>query len=936
MPSEQAEDLGPMTIDIDLDRLVFDNQRNNFQDPVWRLQASTGKRILFLPFTVDNVHRINKLSRFPITVRTGRFIGFVIPKPELDNRGDDGQDLNRIIRAESAELQELLFAQFEQDVLQETEANQSPDQDASEPTPETAPRLAREIIFNPDGTVQWSMDRSFHTGELQQAGEQNPYAYKIDAAQLREAQPPKPERLTRNEGEGSREFALRKREQQLEDREKQNEYRELRNSLRELPETFREVAPVVLYAAIEIPDSDDLSLQGSPPLPWTLEAEKKEMLTKLSSGANGLIDERGVDIADDIINLIQGHPLDARAVAIATIRGGLAGQVEADDSGYKVLSKLLESKDVPTRRIALYGVATTNPPTLASAKLIGVAGEAALGEERKMLSFASLGKLFSTQASDPENAKVLIDRVNQTIADAEGPAAPRVIEQVLDALDPNQSNQGFGRPQPAGETTATMIELLDLSGVTPEEYAGVAEAIVPRAPDSPVAAGWLDQKLLGSTNRELVNKTLSVLYEAKVVPPPTEQPIEQEGTPEPVVVEPGTTLLSGTIPMTRADHALIGLFESSDDVQQAAAWAVLGRFHIALPPAERGDSPNITDEPTADPTVALFDSILEKSRAREKVPASVVSFMVNQQDAKLTKMADEQLVALLADKDVQQKTTLAAIDAYIASPERFQQSMQSLESSEKQELMQAVYAAQDQEPPLITGLIADQGTTLTWMTTYVKENEQLPTPGAWAAMAAERGEDDLLRSAASEDVVLCTAAAAALVVAAGGDEQQEIAFAQTVALMEARTNETVREEWSTQRNKIYAASFKRARGAYQLIAAIFPANEGTDRPEPEGADAEEPVPDNVIDLGVVELRSEGIDLSLSVETVALSPVSGQLGIRINEASSLQSFNKPELSRIQQDDLRQPIDLLPADGGAWEGQMRLRDGRTLRVTLDPAN
>jgi hypothetical protein len=410
---------------------------------------------------------------------------------------------------------------------------------------------------------------------------------------------------------------------------------------------------------------------------------------------------------------------------------------------------------------------------------------------------------------------------------------------------------------------------------------------------------------------------------------------ETEPTPAP---EAGKIVLSGTIPMMRSDHALITLFESKDDVQLAAAWAVLGRFHIALPDAERGEAPAATDEEPVDPTRALFESILAKAKAREKVPASLVAFIVNQKDASLTEAANDHFVALLADKELVQKTARAALETYIASPDRFTQSVQDLESIEKQSMMQAMYASQDQQAPLMSGLIADRGQTLTWLNKYVQEHAALPTKEAWTELAVKLSERNLLSSASSPDVVLCTGAAAALVAAAGGDEAQEVAFAQTVALMEARTDDLVRPEWEKQRNKIYAAAFKRAQGAYKLIATLVPADDSPDtlKPEPEAGDAVEPAPGKAIELGVVELRVDGVELSLSVEAVTLSPSPGQLGIRIDKASTLQSFNKPDLSRIPAGQLGQPIDLLPQDGGAWVGETTLRDGRVLRVTLDPAD
>lgn len=942
---DAGEDLGPMSIEIDLDRLLFDTSRGTVQDAAWQIQAGPGKQILLLPFTVENVNRVNKLSRFPISVRAGRFVGFVVPKPDLNNASNNRDQLNEIIRAAPGDLRRLLFDRVNNDAAPEQDDVNAIEEDAEQATPDTAPRLTRELTISPDGTVQWEVDRSFHAATLKSASEQNPYAYKIDPNQLRAAQPPRPERLARNDGEDSRAYALRKREQQLAEREKQTAYRELRDMLRELPETFSEAMPSVLYAVIEVPADTTLALQGPSPLPWTLSDEKKQLFTQLSQGANAFDAEQGEDVAGKVVTLIDGHPLDARAIAIATTRSKLASQVEADDPGYQVLARLLQSKDIPTRRVALFGVATSTPPTLASAKLIGVAGEAALGEERKMLSFASLGKMFATSLTQPDSARVLVERVSQTIADPQGPAAPQVIEQVLASLSPSQQT---GRASVGDDVVAVMIESIDLTGVEKDEQEGVAKAIIAQAPTSPVAAGWLDQHLLASRDRDLVNQTLSLLYESKLVEPvavgpASGQSIEAEPVQQPIV-DPSELQLTGTIAMARPNHALINLFDSNDDLQQAAAWAVLGRFHIALPnadiqqPAGGFEGPGAADEDTSiEPAVVMYNAILAKADARAKMPVSIVDFIVHQQDPALVELANTRLVAMLAQPNLTQKTALAAMQAYADTPQRFTPAIQSLDARAQQELMQTMYRAQDMEAPLMAGLIAGTGSTLTWFNEYLNTQGELPSDAAWAKYAKSQNEGSLLQNAASPEMTIATAGAAALVVAAGGDQQQELAFAQKVALMEDRQASAVTAEWNAQREKIYASAFEKAAGAYRLVAMLSEPN--VDRElgqQPDAPDAEQPTkPATRIDLGVVELRVEGVTLSLSVETIQISPVTGQLGIRLNNPASLRSFSKPELSAIPIAQLGQPIDMLQQEGGAWSGETTLLDGRSLTVSLEPA-
>jgi hypothetical protein len=933
-PGEAEEDLGPISIEIDLDRLLFDNRGGSVQDPVWRLQPAPGKKILLLPFTVDNVHRINKLSRFPVSVRAGRFIGFVIPKTESNTRGADEGDLNEIIRAAPEELQELLFASAQEEGGVELEPVDSPDVDVVEPMPESAPRLAREITLHPDGTVHWEMDRKIHGAELQSAGDNNPYAYKINPQYLRDAQPERAERLTRNDNEDAREYAQRKREHQLAEREKQEVYRELRDDLRKLPERFSEPMPDLLYAAIEVADDDTLTLEGQSPYPWSVDAEKKQLLDDLSRSANAFQEAGGKQLAASLVTMIDSHPLDARAIAYAARRGRLVSQVQVDGPGYLVLTRLLQSNDIPARRIALYSVATANPPSLASAKLIGVAGEAAMGEERKMLSFESLGKLFSTQADDPENARVLIDRVSKTIADPQGPAAPSVIERVLTTLSPSQDRYRGQTAQ--SETTSVMVEALDLAGLTENEYDGVARAIIRHAPHSPVAAGWLDQKLLASSNQDLVNITLIQLYESKIIRPTNDQSPE-EGTPEPVL-DADTIVLTDTIPMTRADHALLTLFDAEDDVQKAAAWAVLGRFHLALPKALDGATP-VAPAPGADaanaidPTVALFNSILKKAGQLEQIPASIVAFLVNQKDPALATIANTRFVALLTEEDLAQKTSLPATQTFIATPDRFTQIIGALEPVDQMKVMETLYGSQNEKAPLMAGLIADRGQTMNWLISFVKDNGTLPTKADWVKQAQSMGENTLIQSASSEDVTLATAGATALVAAAGGDEQQEQAFAQKVIFMEARERQLVQAEWDKQRAKIFASAFKRAAGTYELVVTLV------DRPTQTGfaPDAEADTrKEKRIDLGVVELQVEGVELSLSSESIQVSSMTDKLGIRLENPESLRSFSKPELTAIPSDHLKGGIDLLPNEEGHWVGETPLRDGRTFRVSLEPAS
>ena len=90
-----------------LNRLIFDTQGASQQDKVWQLTAQPGRQIAYIPFRVSNVNRINSLSRFPITVRTGRFIGFAIPAPKNDAGHSNDLNFDEVIAANPDKVAEI-------------------------------------------------------------------------------------------------------------------------------------------------------------------------------------------------------------------------------------------------------------------------------------------------------------------------------------------------------------------------------------------------------------------------------------------------------------------------------------------------------------------------------------------------------------------------------------------------------------------------------------------------------------------------------------------------------------------------------------------------------------------------------------------------------------------------------------------------------------
>jgi len=968
--AQDAEPTPTEPIAIDLQRLLFEPDQRGVQDAVWRLEPAAGRRVVMLPLLVSPVGQATELSRSPIELRGGRFIGFFVPHAHSQAHvNPERVDFARFTDDSPEALGELLFGRATasdtgQIEIADSRQDQPIDGGADGVAPvdkgPEPPRLTREITLLSSGKIKWGLDRGLPSAELQSPSEQNLYPYKLDPQLIRDQEPERPERLDRRDGESSRDYAARRREQQTAYREEIEAFRELRDAIRELPDEFEQDAPAVVYALFEVREGEGLSLQGSPPMPWSLSDANHETLRQLAQARGGQLGEQQQQALGALGRMIdKGHPLDARAVALAVLRGQVAGAARDGGPGFELITKLLGAKDGVARRIALYAVVSAEPQSPVTARLIEAGGKQAQGREREVLKLAALRTLCAIHIADPDQSASLIAAVNKALADVDGPPADAVLNELLSAYRKATEGQFAGEGLPRVATT--LVDGLEVSRVPDDQRDAAIARVIQHAPTNAVAAGWLDAKLLRNSDEAVVARALTLLNESRIAPSTESDSVSAPDEPRPgsdtgdegfASSPPGESgdrdatdtqtdpaeadagepriVLAGPIPIRSVEHGLIVALSSANDSNRALAWSALDRFRVEAARDTAG-LPGAGGAGTQ-----AMGKIVGLAMGVTQTPPAIVAFLDNHAGTELQPVADAALLRLLTEPGVDQAVAKRAAQRVVSSGRDLAPLLTGWEPAETFDVVAAFYKHMQGTIPPVVGLAYEPGGSLvSWFAAQLKDTKQLPSDRQWATQAGgdqAGGEAALLRLASSEDARLASAAAAALVLNAGGDETQQQRFAQTVAVMAERDQQAVQKAWAEIKTALYAKALGNAQGTYTMLIRVHKTERSFDPITGEALDP--PAPTRIV-LGVVQLKADGTSVSLSTDAVAVSVADDRLAIRIDSLSSLRSFAKPELADLPLSQLDQPLNLVPQDGGAWAGRTTLADGREMEVAFEPA-
>ncbi|MBB6429400.1 HEAT repeat domain-containing protein [Algisphaera agarilytica] len=928
---------------------------------VWDVNPTAGRRLVQLPMRIlpgEAGAGEMVLEEPALSFQGGRFLFWEIPDDQsTGSRGRTSEPVGPTDE-ELLDLEYLLTRGSDVDDRRGLDAGGDEGSGQSE-VPEIAPRLARELFISQAGgvtRVAWEVARGFPGGVVKNGGEDQPYSLLLDRAQLEELEPERPERLTRNADESSREFTYRKRLADAEYRELAGTYRDLQKMVRALPDRFEQDLPETVWAVFEVNAlASGWTLRGHESGPWTMDFDDWELLTTLASGRGGGRNASGEgDYSTEELTQIRQlaamagdpHPWTQRLLATAVAQSEFPGKAAPDDVVSKLLEKMLQSPDTLARNRTVYALAQVEPATPAVSQVLAASARETRDPAIQLAALRAELSLQLADAAPSRNGEATgdgvsgaINSVNAMLSDEDGADAGLVVEQFLVTIPDDE------------QTVTAVISGVRFDNLPKPRFDAAVAAVLRSAGEQPeVVGGWVNLQLLGSNDPSVVSRTLDLLARADE-PAPILTPLarglsgmvfrESESAED----APLDLMITSGIPLDSANHSLFRLLNSGDPLLRKKGWLVLRHFELTDRPTSGSRRSNpATEADDSDPLAMIVDAGLSDPRS---TPSSLVSFLARQSDAA---RADGSLLRVVVEGD--QPASRHAARVLRGSERSFDTALREMEPDARETFANRVYEALGDGPEPVTGLMRDEagggrGGVIGWFAQELAAGE-LPDPSAWGEAAG--GERNLMQAAVATDEQLAAGAFAALTAMAGGDrELQYKMFERFKDDRKTKTSDSMVEAWVDARKDIYTQRLRSAAGDYRLVmivTGLAPAEGGVGRASDpilgsdpsvaqaraEGAAVVETSERTT--LGVTRLIADGRAIRFSSGTPELGVPEDQLAIRITTPSQLKAFEVQQIKDLPLEESDEPLDLFPQDQGVWRGTMILRDGRDFELVMEP--
>lgn len=978
---EQAPDAAAFEAGLDFETLLHgsDVMPDSLGDGVWTIQPPPGRMLVRFPLAIelaDDAQGPVALSGPPIDLRGGRFVAWHIIEPDESVQSGRRGGGPAGFRADSRNIPPELFGGFDRPgtpLRREVDPRLTGAVDAAADglatgLPDGTPRFTRKLTLQPDGKIYWKLERFIPGGETSASANDAGYALKLNPQLLAEQQPERPaaQRNTGGPSGDPRAAADARREAQIAYREQINAFRELQQAVRALPDEFTVSKPEPIWVVFDLPsNTTTLAFNGPAPLPWTIGVNDLEALRTLagrSVGGNALDNESYSAVAAMSGMLRSDHPLTHRLVAQSLSSAGAVSVAEPGDVLYRVLDAIIKGPDAEARNIVLTDLATTIPPTSATIALQRDAFDV-MDPAQKIMSLRSQ---FQVDASDPAKLQEMLAGANAALRDEGLADAGGVLMAVVDAVEPESDGRGRGRgPAPGGAADAipAVVSGINFDGL-PETRRDQAIAYVIReAGARQVPAGWLNHRLIGAGDPALVQRTLELIGEAgspaDVVGPFTQRFVAAvfgEPVGEASAVAQLDLQMGRPLPIDSTSHSIYRVLNSGDPATREKAWRALPNFEVTDERGVRGGRPTGVSAGSGPDRFAL---VLDAALSQQPTPRSAARFFAEHDQSSAATGA---MVMLVVEGDDAAAATAAR--KLEGSGQPIGAALIEIEPSRRGAFGNRVYAALSPEPTWVGGLLRDPNDRAQlnrWFGEQLAAGE-LPTEAQWAEQF--RNEDDLFQLASGQDVDLSRGAVAALVGSAGGDRRAAEELAATFGAASDRSASGLKTLWIEAKKDIYGRRLAEAAGQYRLIVDIGPPDTGAGAPpfgqnpgaygfDPRAAvpgyvpGGAQPVPSGPTDaqandpnktikatLGVVDLIADGQSVRFGGDPFELTVPDDYLAIRIDRVAKLKNFEDPDLADVDLESVSQPLDLRVQPDETWEGEVRLSDGRVLRLTLEP--
>ena len=906
---------------VDALQLLADNQvfSNSLSDPLWSFTPSEGYRYIKLPVQFNPAESDTKLSSPPIKLRSSRFVCWYISPKETQYR-DTGYEYYQDEYQQPA-YRETSFPGFS------NQADSESDQDTKELTtlPDGAPRVTRKIVLHPDGGISWGLDRGMPTATLSQ-GNQSIFVYKINPKLLRERMPEKPSRSSTPRNELQQAYENYKLAV--------SEYKLFSRQVRELTSEFTDAMPGQVYAVFEIAESQpNFVLSGIGFDSWATKfSDFERMKQAASGGSSSELSLEQYQLISDMTNMIRDkHPVDYALVAKTLCDSQMIGKAKPDGPLYRLIAKLLDETQGETRTTVVRGLSETVPPTAASLGLLQSAAKN-LGPLEKLLTLRSVLHL---KTSDPLSLQRVLQTVNETLTDPTGPEADLILDEVVQSLKDDQ------------EVRQLVIAGIKFEKLNNQRLDQAIKYIIAHAYEEPVIEGWLNHRLLGSSDPAVIIRTLQVIAssnkigESGVLTSVTQNLMSKflgktPDSPEDELNKDKFKIRQ-PIPIKNDSHAIFRSLRSGDPVMRKFAWQSLK--HFTLKPESRSSS---------DTQLDLYYLLMTAALEQQDTPDGVAAFFARQDD---TQKATEILVNLVVKADDQ--SSLEAGMKLRRSGRSFASYLERLSEFEREEFGRRLYQQQTNTQPAVVGLLrATEGSKsiIRWFANELSSTG-LPDPSLWATEFTS--EDELLKLAGSTDVAMARGAVGALVASAGGDDMMQKFISERVAALPDRSESALRDYWGTAKREIYTRSLESSAGIYDVELTIYgedPAlrtrantntsiyNGGADEFDYDEEYSDIPrlstITKKIIRIGQVELLVEPGMVRFAGEVISVEVPEEYLALRVRNLADLKNFALPELMSLPLSQTKEALDLRLQANSKWFGKATLEDGREVELRLLP--
>ena len=890
---QRAAQPPPIDVHIDVPTLIDSPKvlESSVNDPVWKIEPG-GRQLIKIPVIVQPSDEPLVLKPGTLRFRGGRFLAWQIVEYEATD-------------AIAPEKPGSLVA-------------------ALVPVPQDAPRLARKVTIKPGGVVSWSLDRTI-LGATVSKNSDNLFALRIDAAQLKSLQPNK-RRVNRRKNRPP------SRQDSAEFRQKMVEFRELRDQVRSVQREFAQRMPRRLWAIFDANKTvGDMTITGIEPGAWTLSISDLKFLREIAShrGKASRAQGGGLDaqthLSVDRMSALVGrnrHPYTLQAVAFTLGKAQWPGLAQRADPLYQLMAVLLQGDDVTGRRMVVKSLASLSPPTPAARMLL----KKAAFDSDPTIQLWSLQSVLSTDDNNPAALSSAVAESVQFLVSQQRVEPDRVLAALLATAraDPDNAGPLISRARlPFDQMRGSRLD-------------NAVVFVIRRSATDPVAADWLNLRLLGAPQPRLVMRTLEILDSASLGRPVIEPAVDQmldlwlgSPTKQPSAQAVPKIALAGPIPITTSGHSLFRTLQSGHARMRSLAWRQLRLFEIPFDPVKKHQH----DEQRGDPYAVFTDVAL----AQDQTPSEAADFLDRQKDR------DRGTLGLV--KLVMSATPRTAGDAsrYLARSDRpIDWALGQLNPTERQRFAIGLYEAHHMEVPLAVVLLrqaSEKDKILDWFGSQVAHNSTPPDRVQWGrSVVSEHEMLDIV--ADTEDLELAKAAVDVLVASAGGDVRQAESI--TTAMF-GKQRHLLTTNWTEHRRKLYVDNIAKAAGSYQLVLYVYKKPDGPRSPRAATRPfdrQDQPIyanPQQELRLGIVDLRVDGEKISFDTSAVELSVPDDQLAIRFVNPSELQNLANRQVNKLPLDGLRY-LDLLPEDNNVWRGTATLPnpDLRPIMLLMSPSD